>query len=455
MGALTEVVVDAQAVEVRIVYGAEEARRTLLRRVPLEEAEPPEHVRARDRRLFGPGLSVEDVVRRILAAVRAEGDAAVLRFNEALDGAAPRPLRVSRDEIAAAYRQVPPDLVEALRLAAERIRAYHERQLAQGFTAFEHDGLGQLVRPIQRAGIYVAGTAAPLPSSLLMTVVPARVAGVDEVYVASPALPDGSIPSVKLVAADIAGVDAVFRAGGAQAIAAFAYGTETVPRVDKIFGPGGLFVTLAKKQVFGTVGVDNIYGPTETLVIADADADPTLCAADLLAQAEHDELASPILITDAPELAQQVAEEVRRQVATLERGPIAAAAFANRGGIVVAASIAEAVELANEYAPEHLCLLLRDPWPYVSQVRNAGGVFVGEASPEALGDYIAGPSHVMPTGGSARWASPLSVYDFLKVISLVAVPDAVTQALGGAAARIARAEGLTAHARALEVRLGR
>jgi histidinol dehydrogenase len=288
-----------------------------------------------------------------------------------------------------------------------------------------------------------------------MTVVPARVAGVDEVYVASPALPDGSIPSVKLVAADIAGVDAVFRAGGAQAIAAFAYGTETVPRVDKIFGPGGLFVTLAKKQVFGTVGVDNIYGPTETLVIADADADPTLCAADLLAQAEHDELASPILITDAPELAQQVAEEVRRQVATLERGPIAAAAFANRGGIVVAASIAEAVELANEYAPEHLCLLLRDPWPYVSQVRNAGGVFVGEASPEALGDYIAGPSHVMPTGGSARWASPLSVYDFLKVISLVAVPDAVTQALGGAAARIARAEGLTAHARALEVRLGR
>ncbi|MER3421100.1 MAG: histidinol dehydrogenase [Chloroflexota bacterium] len=438
-----------------MVTGAEEARRTILRRVPLEETEPPEHVRARDRRLFGPGLSAAEVVGRILAAVRAEGDAAVLYFNEALDGAAPRPLRVSQDEIADAYRQVSPELVDALRLAAERIRAYHERQLRQGFTAFQQDGLGQLVRPIQRAGIYVAGTTAPLPSSLLMTAVPARVAGVDEVYVASPVLPDGSVPAVKLVAADIAGVDAVFRAGGAQAIAAFAYGTETVPRVDKVFGPGGLFVTLAKKQVFGTVGVDNIYGPTETLLIADADADPTLCAADLLAQAEHDELANPILITDSPELARRVAEEVRRQVATLERGAVAAAAFANRGGIVVAASIAEAVQLANEYAPEHLCLLLRDPWPYVPQVRNAGGVFVGEASPEALGDYIAGPSHVMPTGGSARWASPLGVYDFLKVMSLVAVSDAVMQELGRAATCVARAEGLTAHARALEVRLGR
>ncbi len=439
---------------VPIVRGAVAARERLLRRVPLEDTEPPEYVRERDRRLFGPGLSVTEVVQRILSAVRAEGDAAVRRFNEGLDGAAPASVTVSRDEVDAAYQQVAPELIDALRLAAGRIRDYHQRQLRQGWVNFEDNGLGQLVRPIERAGIYVAGTAAPLPSSLLMTAIPARVAGVDHVVVASPALPDGSIPAVKLVAADIAGVDAVVRAGGAQAIAAFTYGTESVPRVDKIFGPGGLFVTLAKKAVFGSVGIDAIYGPTETMVLADESADPVICAADLLAQAEHDELASPLLITDSPALAEQVAVEVVRQAALLERGHITAAAFRNRGGIVVAASLEEAVQLANEYAPEHLCLLLRDPWAVVPSVRNAGGVFVGEASPEALGDYMAGPSHVMPTGGSARWASPLSVHDFLKIISLVAVSDEVTQQVGLAAARIARAEGLTAHARALEVRLG-
>jgi histidinol dehydrogenase len=441
--------------EVRIVYGADAARQTVLRRVPLEEAEPPDYVRERDRRMFGPGLSVAQVVDRIVEAVRHEGDAGVIRFNEGLDGSAPQPVAVSREEIDAAYGAVPGDLIDALRLAAERIRAYHERQLRQGWVNFEQDGLGQIVRPIRRAGIYMPGTAAPLPSSMLMTAIPARVAGVEEVYVASPALPDGSIAPLKLVAADIAGVDAVFRAGGAQGIAALAYGTESVPRVDKIFGPGGLFVTLAKRRVFGAVGIDAIYGPTETMVVADESADPALCAADLLAQAEHDELASPILLTDSAALAAQVADAVRAQLAPLERGAIAAAAFANRGGIVVVSSIDEAIGLANEYAPEHLCLLLRDPWDYVPKVRNAGGVFVGEASPEALGDYIAGPSHVMPTGGSARWASPLSVNDFLKIISLVAVSDDVTQQLGPAAARIARAEGLTAHARALEARLGR
>jgi histidinol dehydrogenase len=441
--------------DIRIVRGAAEARRTILKRSPLEEFDPPEYVRERDRRLFGPGLSVGEVVDRIIRAVREEGDAAVLRFNEGLDGSAPLPITVSSQEIADAYAQTPADLVDALRLAAERVRSYHAKQLQRGWSGFQDGGLGLLVRPIQRAGIYVPGTSAPLPSSVLMTVIPARVAGVDEVYVVSPALPDGSIPPVKLVAADIAGADGVFRAGGAQGIAALAYGTETVPRVDKIFGPGGLWVTLAKKRLFGVVGIDAIYGPTETVVIADTSADPLLCAADLLAQAEHDELASPIFLTDSAELAERVAAEVRRQVAELERGQIAAAAFANNGGIVVTDSIDEAITLANEYAPEHLCLLLRDAESHVHKVRNAGGVFVGEASPEALGDYIAGPSHSMPTGGSARWASPLSVNDFLKIMSLIAVTDEVTQQLGPAAARIARAEGLTAHARALEARLGR
>src|SRR5215211_975884 len=439
---------------VRIIHGAAEARATILRREPLEEIEPPEHVRARDRALFGPGLTAGQVVDRIIAAVRAEGDAAVERFNEGLDGSAPRPVRVGREEFEEAHRAVPAELVDALRLAAERVRAYHRRQREASLRDFEEGGLGQLVRPIERAGIYVPGTAAPLPSSLLMGAIPARVAGVDEVYVASPALPDGTISPVKLVAADIAEVTAVFRMGGAQAIAAFAYGTETVPRVDKICGPGGLFVTLAKRRVFGVTGIDAIYGPTETVVIADDDADPVLAAADLLAQAEHDELASPIMLTDSLVLAEQVAAEVRRQLDELERGAIAAAAFGGRGGIVVAASIEEAVTLANEYAPEHLCLLVRDPWQWLPKVRNAGGVFLGEASPEALGDYIAGPSHTMPTGGSARYASPLSVTDFLKTMSLIAVPDEVTRSLGEAA-RIARAEGLTAHARALEKRLGR
>lgn len=438
---------------VTIIYGADAARAGILRRAPLEESEPPEHVRARDRKLFGPGLTAGQVVDRIMDAVRAEGDAAVIRFNAGLDGAAPLPVRVGREEFEQAYRLVPAELVDALRLAAERVRTYHQRQLQSSVRDFEENGLGQLVRPIERAGIYVPGTAAPLPSSLLMSAIPARVAGVDEVYIASPALPDGSIPPVKLVAADIAEVTGVFRMGGAQAIAAFAYGTETVPRVDKICGPGGLFVTLAKRRVFGVTGIDAIYGPTETVVIADATADPVLAAADLLAQAEHDELASPILFTDSPEVAERVAAEVRSQLTELERGSVAAAAFAGQGGIVVTASLDEAVALANEYAPEHLCLLVRDPWEWLPKVRNAGGVFLGEASPEALGDYIAGPSHAMPTGGSARYASPLSVNDFRKITSLVAVRDAVTQEFGAAAAQIARAEGLTAHARALERRL--
>jgi histidinol dehydrogenase len=438
---------------VRIIQGREEALRTILKRVELDEVELPEHLRERDRRLFGPDLSVEETVRRIVRAVRDEGDAAVLRFNEALDLSAPAPLAVGRTETAAAYASLDGDLVDALKLAAERIRAHHQRQRDRAWQAFQTDGLGQIVRPLQRAGIYMPGTAIVYPSSLLMTAIPARVAAVEEVYVASPAARDGSVPALKLVAADIAGVDAIYRAGGAQAIAAFAYGTESIPRVDKICGPGNIWVTLAKREVFGVTGIDALYGPTETVVVADDSTDPVICAADLLAQAEHDEIASPILITPSLRLAERVAAEVERQVATLERGAVALAAFENRGGAVVTDSLDEAIELANLYAPEHLCLLIEDAWQHTERVRNAGGLFVGESSPEALGDYIAGPSHVMPTGGSARYASPLSVNDFLKITSLIAVEAPVMQDLAGAAALIARAEGLTAHARALEIRL--
>jgi histidinol dehydrogenase len=437
------------------VIGRDEARRTVLRRPALDEVDVPEHLRARDRALFGPGLTVEETVARIVRAVRDEGDAAIRRFNVALDGAADRPVRVEQAELDAAYRDpaVTPELVAALREAAARIRAYHEMQLRHSARSFHESGLGQIVRPLHRAGVYMPGSAIIYPSSLLMTAIPASVAGVEQVYVCSAAGPDGVVPAIKLVAADIAGCTAVFATGGAQAIAAMAYGSETVPRVDKVCGPGNIFVTLAKRRIIGVTGIDALYGPTETLVIADDTANPVLCAADLIAQAEHDEIASPILITDSRRLAERVAEEVERQLKLIPRGNVASAAFENRGGAVVAADMDEAFELANEYAPEHMCLLMERAWDHVDRVRNAGGLFVGESSPEALADYIAGPSHVMPTGGSARYSSPLTVSDFLKVTSVVALGDADLERLGPSAALIARAEGLSGHARAIEIRL--
>jgi histidinol dehydrogenase len=286
-----------------------------------------------------------------------------------------------------------------------------------------------------------------------MCAIPARVAGVDEVYLTSPVLPDGSVAPSKLVAADIAGVDGIFKAGGAQGVAAFAYGTETVPRVDKICGPGGLFVTIAKKQVFGDVGIDAVYGPTETMVIADESANPNMVAADLIAQAEHDPLASPILLTPSHYLADEVDRAITRQLAKLERGKIATAAFENRGGCILVNDIDHAIALANEYAPEHLCLLVEQPMAYAAKVRNCGGLFLGEGSAEALGDYTAGPSHTMPTGGSARWSGPLSVRDFLKSMAVVHLSELDTEELARQAAVFARAEGLTGHAHAAELRL--
>jgi histidinol dehydrogenase len=270
---------------------------------------------------------------------------------------------------------------------------------------------------------------------------------------ATPAGSDGAVSPLKLVAADIAGVDRVFAAGGAEAIAAMAYGTESIPRVDKIVGPGNVFVTVAKREVFGGVGIDALYGPSETIVIADDSADPMLAAADLLAQAEHDELATPVLLTTSEKVAEAVGREVERQLKLLDREQIARASFGARGGAVIVDSIAEAVDLASEYAPEHLCLLMKDAAAIAKTVRNAGGIFVGDDAPESLGDYTAGPSHVMPTSGAARYASPLGVHDFLKVTSVVAVDAKQLRRAGPAAAKIARAEGFTAHARSIELRL--
>ncbi len=436
----------------KIVVGAEEGRRTVLLRRPLAEVEVPAAVRDLTRRVFGADLSPAEAVARIIADVRVQGDAAVLRYSEALDGIASASLAVPREEMATAYEQVDPQLVEALRFAAGRIRSFHETQMEHTQRSFSQEGLGMRVRPIERIGMYAAGTAVVYPSSILMTVIPAKVAGVREVYVTTPAGPNGRVSPLKLVAAEIAGVDAVLCASGAQAVAALAFGTQTIPRVDKICGPGNLFVTLAKQQLFGTVGIDAMYGPTETIVIADDSADAALCAADLLAQAEHDALARPILLTPSLPFAKAVEEEIERQLEKLERSEVARTALAN-GGAVVTDGVEEALKLANEFAPEHLCLLVQHAGRWVEHVRNAGGLFVGEESPEAMGDYTAGPSHVMPTGGSARYSSPLNVLDFLKITNVVEIGDDALRELGPAATSIARAEGLTAHALAIEMRL--
>ena len=442
----------ARTPALRIVEGVTDARASVLRRDPAGDIELPEPVRASIRETFGADLSAGEVVARIIEDVRREGDAAVRRYSQRFDGSADAPMEVAPEEFEAAFADAPHDLVESLRYAAERVRVFHELQLEHGPRSFLYDGLGQTVRPIERAGIYMAGSVAVLPSSVLHTAVPGAVAGVPDLVGVTAARPDGSVHPLKLVAASLAGVQRVFRASGAQAMAALAFGTESIPRVDKLFGPGNLFVTLAKRQLFGEVGIDALYGPTETLVLADADAPPDLCAADLLAQAEHDALATPVLITTSRELAEHVQVAVEEQLATLDRGAIARAAV-ERGGAVVVADLDEAVELANEFAPEHLCILTSDPAAIAARVTNAGGVFVGEHSPEVLGDYVAGPSHVMPTGGSARYASPLSVLDFLKVTSVVALPDDALDLLGPHAARLARAEGLTGHARSIERRL--
>ena len=436
----------------RIVADIESARSTLLRRIPWGLGEVPPSVRERIRSIFGEELSPDEAVARIIAEVRAGGDAALVDLTRRIDRAELDRLAVSQGELAAARQAVEPGLARALELAAERVRSFHEKCLRRPWVDREQE-LGELVRPLNRVGVYAPGGTAAYPSTVLMTVIPARVAGVEEVALATPPRRDGSVSPPTLLAAAIAGVDQVFKVGGAQAIAALAYGTESIPRADKVCGPGNLFVMLAKRQVYGVVDIDGLYGPTETVVLADDSANPALCAADLIAQAEHDEMASAIMITTSRELAEEVSQEVKRQLVGLERRDIARAAIERRGGIVVVGSIDEGIELVNDYAPEHLCLMVREPWSYLDRIANAGGIFLGESSPEALGDYIAGPSHVMPTGGTARFASPLGVGHFLKTTSLIALSHQTARELGEAAATIASAEGLTGHARAVEARL--
>ncbi|MEN9934097.1 MAG: hypothetical protein RLZZ387_676 [Chloroflexota bacterium] len=429
------------------------AQRGILRRTPLDEVEATPALLDSIARTFGEPLTPAQAVDRIIADVRTRGDEALAHWGGALDGYA-GPLEVPRERLRQAAEALDPELLQALRLAAEQLERFHRHQTRSSWVDFSAEGaLGQLVVPLQRVGVYAPGGSAPLPSSLLHAAIPARVAGVGEIVVCSPPQrATGEIAEVVLAAAHVAGVDRVFRLGGAQAIAAMAYGTASVPQVDKVAGPGNLFVVLAKRAVYGVVGIEALPGPTETMLIADAQADPRLVAADLLAQAEH-VLASAILLTPSPELARAVQAEVARQIETLERAEAAAETVEQRGGIVLTPDLDAAFDLANTYGPEHLCLLLADPWQHVGRVRNAGGVFLGERSFEVLGDYTAGPSHIMPTGGTARFASPVNVDDFRKVISLVGLNETALRRIGPPAMRIAEAEGLTAHAAAVRARL--
>jgi len=431
------------------------AQVTILRRTAWDELDVPESMLERNVALFGERIGPDEAVRRILADVRKRGDSAIREWTQKLDQTELETLVVTPEQIEQAYTKVTADVVEAIELAAKRIERFHRRQPALSWIHNDSEGtLGQLVRPIPRVGVYIPGGTAPLPSSLLMTAIPARVAGVPHLSVITPPQRETSLPDwTTLVAADIAGVDTVYMAGGAQAIGGLAFGTESIARVDKICGPGNLFTVLAKRQVFGMVGIDGLPGPTETVVIADESADPQLAAADLLAQAEHDVLASAILLTPSTTLAEQVQAAVLQQMEELDRQEIIEGSLSKNSGIVVTENLSEAFTLANEYAPEHLCLLVADPWQYLGQIKNAGGVFLGERSFEVLGDYVAGPSHVMPTGGTARFASPVNVNDFVKLVSVIGLNEEAFEAIGPAAETLAQTEGLTAHAAAVRKRM--
>ncbi|MBQ4426210.1 MAG: histidinol dehydrogenase [Oscillospiraceae bacterium] len=397
--------------------------------------------------------NVENAVAEIIADVRERGDAALIYYAERFDGGAPEALEVTKEEIEAGYNAVDPKLIAVMEEAAENIRAFHSKQVRSSFIITEENGrvLGQRVVPIEKVGLYVPGGTAAYPSTVLMDAIPAKIAGAGEIVIVTPAK-GGKVPPVILAAAKIAGVDRIFRTGGAQAIAALAYGTESVPRVDKIVGPGNAYVAEAKKQVFGQVNIDMIAGPSEILVVADGNSDPAHLAADLLSQAEHDRMASAVLVTDSIEAAEKTAEEIEKQLSTLPRGDIARESIDKRGKIIVCGDILTAVEVANEIAPEHLELCVDDPFALLGRVKNAGSVFMGRNCPEATGDYFAGPNHTLPTGGTARFSSPLSVDDFVKKIQYSYYTRSALSEVYEKIAEFARAEGLEAHARSVESR---
>ena len=397
---------------------------------------------------------VSDVVRGIIQRVKLEGDAALLELTEKFDKAKLTSLRVSEAEIEEGVGQVCDEFLSILQKAAENIREFHLRQRREGFEIRRENGVvvGQKVLPIERAGIYVPGGTAAYPSTVLMDAIPAVVAGCQRVVMVTPSNAEGKINPVILAAAKVAGVTEIYKVGGAQAIAALAYGTQSVPKVDKIVGPGNAFVAEAKRQVFGQVSIDMIAGPSEILVVADGTNRPVDVAADLLSQAEHDKMASAVLVTDSEEFALQVSAELERQIPLLERADIARASIDNNGKIIVTATIDEAIEIANGIAPEHLELCLDEPFDYLGKIRHAGSVFLGKYCPEAIGDYYAGTNHTLPTSGTARFSSPLSVDDFIKKTQYIYYEKDSLRQVAQEVEYFAKQEGLTAHARSAVIR---
>lgn len=439
------------------IYTTTQAQSTILRR---DDAflfsfdEMTDEQRAQATKLYGKPLDPEEGVRHILNDIRQRGDAALHDWTAKLDGFTDVNLRIEKAEMVAALERIDPDLAGALEKAGERIRDFHQRQPLPNWTTSDMGGtVGQRATPIDRVGVYVPGGTAPLPSTLLMCAIPARVAGVKELAAVTPPGEDGRVPDVILAAAAIADIDELYMVGGAQAIGALTFGTETIKRVDKIVGPGSLWVTLAKRQVYGIVGIDGLYGPTETVVVADETANPAWVAADMLAQAEHDVLATAILFTSSRKIAEAIQIEMGRQLEERERADIIAKSLVDRGGVVITESMEEACALASDYAAEHTCIASDNPERYVDQITHAGGLFIGERSFEVLGDYVAGPSHVMPTGATARFSSPLNVLDFVKITSIIELDAATSAELSPIAAQIATAEGLDGHAAAATQRI--
>ncbi len=401
----------------------------------------------------------QETVDEILKNIKQNGDKAVFEYTKKFDGfdVNEKNFKVTRAEINKAYSETDPDLVEVMEKAAERISAYHQKQKLNSWLEPNEKGemLGQLIRPLERVGVYVPGGKAAYPSSVLMNIIPAKVAGVKKVIMTTPADKNGNVNPNTLAAADIAGADEIYKVGGAQAIGALAYGTETIGAVDKIVGPGNIFVALAKKSVYGSVNIDSVAGPSEILVIADESADPVFVSADLLSQAEHDELASAILITTDINLAEKVNKEIYAQAERLERKEIILKSLEGYGGIVVAPDIKTACELSNKIAPEHLEVSIKEPFSALRYIKNAGAVFLGHYSPEPLGDYMAGPNHVLPTGGTARFFSPLSIDDYIKKSSIISFSKEALFDLGEDIITFAEAEGLTAHANSVKVRMNK
>lgn len=406
--------------------------------------------------IFARGTAATDVsgiVRDIIDNVKANGDKALYEYCEKFDKAKLSSLEVSKEEIDEAFAAVEPQFIEILRQAAENIRTFHKQQVRQSFI-LNGDGYvtGQKITPIEKVGLYVPGGTAAYPSTVLMDSIPAKIAGCEEICITTPPSADGKVNPAILAAAKIAGVDRIFKIGGAQAVAALAYGTETVPKVDKIVGPGNAFVAEAKRQVFGLVSIDMIAGPSEILVIADGKSNPKFVAADLLSQAEHDKMASAVLVTDSEELAGQVSAELERQIPLLPRAEIARISIDNNGKIIVADNLFDVIDVANEIAPEHLELSVDNPFDYLDKIKNAGSIFMGRYCPEALGDYFAGPNHTLPTSGTARFSSPLSVDDFVKKSQYTYYTKDALKKSAESVAFFAEKEGLSAHARSVTVR---